>query len=400
MTDAIFVFIIIGFVTFGIINHFASRHTYCNRTHLFFLFIYHYLLWAAYFVYAAFNPSDSHQYYYVAHSGFRGDFWLDYYGTGTQFIEFLTYALVNSLGLSYTACMILFAFLGYMGFVYLYLFLKETIVFKHKILGFDLILILLFLPNAHFWSVSMGKGSVVFLGLGLFFYGLSKFNSRWLAIFLGGLIIYYVRPHVMFIILIAGIIGFVSTSRRVTIGQRLLFISAGLIIFLSIQEDVLKMTGLQENLLEESTLLSHRAEELTKATSGVEIGSYNIPMKLFTFWFRPLFVDAPGLLGLIISIENLVYLILIFKLVRYDFINYLWNTDFLAKTAILTFLGVSFPLAQLSGNLGLALRQKSMVMLLFFFVVLYYVDAKKFQKYKLFLRRKVLSSSVKSNQSA
>jgi len=314
-----------------------------------------------------------------------GDSWLDYYGTSTSFIEFLTFPLIHGLGFSYEATMVFFGFLGFLGFVYLYLFLKENIRFVHKVWGYDLITILLFLPNTHFWSVSLGKGSIAILGLGLLFYGISKMGSRLLAIAIGGLIIYFVRPHVMFIVVIAGIIGFFSSSSRISMAQRVLFIALGLLIFLNIYQDVLEMTGLEENPLEESALLSHRAEELTKATSAVDIMSYNLPMKLFTFWFRPLFFDAPGILGLIVSVENLIYLLLIFTFIRADFIRYLWQSDFLAKVAFLTFLGVSYPLAQLSGNMGLALRQKSMVMLLFFFVLLYYLDAKKWERYKQYV---------------
>ena len=48
------------------------------------------------------------------------------------------------------------------------------------------------------------------------------------------------------------------------------------------------------------------------------------------------------------------------------------------KASVLTFLGVSAALAQIAGNLGIAMRQKSQVMILIMFVILKFMDEQKY----------------------
>jgi len=68
-----------------------------------------------------------------------------------------------------------------------------------------------------------------------------------------------------------------------------------------------------------------QTDRLEKSNSGVDMQSYPLPMKLFTFWFRPLFVDSPSILGLFSSAENLVYLLLFSKYVIKDLLLLLEN---------------------------------------------------------------------------
>jgi len=353
------------------------------------LFYYHYFLWIAYYLYAQFNPSDSIKYFQIVSEGVD-DGWLYFYGTSTIFIRFLAFPLVNFLGFTYEAIMILFAFFGYMGIVYLYIFFKENLIFQHKAYGYDVLLILFFLPNTHFWTVSLGKGSVIMLGIGLFFYAISRAGKRIVPLILGIAIIYHVRSHILLVILIATFVGFVSGSGRFTAFQKFVLTTLAVVVFLNIYKEVLQSTGLDVDILEEGTTLSTRAMELSKATSGIPIQNYSVPMQLFTFWFRPFFFDAPGILGLIVSLENLIALSIAIMLMGWKFPGFLLKSDPLVKTSILTFLLASYPLAQISGNLGIALRQKSMVMLLLYFSLLVYQDKIKWKKYYNEIRTKKL----------
>lgn len=356
------------------------------------LFFYHYLLWFAYYFYTQSSRSDSFRYY--ADTMMSDSGWFDHFGTSTTFVSFIAYPFTQYGNFTYEAQMIWFAFFGYLGFVFFYIFLKEHIKFRHEIWGIPLITLILFLPNNHFWSVSLGKGSTIFFGLGLFFYSLGNLRSRLLPAIVGGVIIYYVRPHIMFVILIGLAVGLFSTSKNLNTGIRVLAIGATGLLLVSLYEEILLFTGLETNFFEESTTLSHRANELSKASSGVDIQSYSVPYQLFTFWFRPLFFDAPGILGLFVSIENLIYLLIILNFVRLDFLSFLWKGDYLVKTTFLTFVLASYPLAQVAGNLGLAIRQKAMVMILLFFLILYYLDHKKMNAYKTYVYQ-IWKSKVK-----
>ncbi len=119
-------------------------------------------------------------------------------------------------------------------------------------------------------------------------------------------------------------------------------------------EDVMKFANLDsENLLESfDQLSSHRSVELAKAGSGIDISGYPLPLKLFTFWFRPLFVDAPGPIGIIVSFENLFYLWLTWQLFDGRFLKFLGRSSALVKTCGVAFLATSVALSGYSFQPG------------------------------------------------
>ncbi|HEY5750358.1 MAG TPA: hypothetical protein VIU12_30040 [Chryseolinea sp.] len=388
MLGGILIVVLTGFLSFGLINALASRYRNIDPDFLKRLFFYHLLMAVVYYMYALFNPSDSWGYFYKVTDNYRGETWMDFYGTSTTFIEFVGYPFIKYLGFSYEACMALFSFFGFVGYMYIYAFFKENIRFRHDLYGIDLITLIFYLPNLHFWSSSFGKGSIIFMAIAFFFFGISKIRSRWIYIAVGGFIIYHVRPHIMLVMLASSVIGFSFSNKGISIPLRLFVLACASVAFFYIYGDVLTLVGVDEQELANQTVdFTHRASDLTKATSGVDITSYSLPMQVFTFLYRPLFIDAPGLLGLIVSFENVFYLLFTLQLLTPSGIKFLIRGNFLVKTAFLSFLTVSFALAQIAGNLGLAIRQKSQVMMLFLFVILMYLDSVKTKAYEYALRQ-------------
>lgn len=375
-----------GFASNLIVDAVKERHPFVDRDFLKRLYYYHVALSLVYYIYVLFSPSDSRGYY---RSAFSTDDWFSLYGTSTTFIKFLNYPFVAYAGFSYEAMMALFSFLGYLGFIFTYVFFKENIRFKHKIYGVDLVMLIFLLPNLHFWSGSLGKGSIIFLGIGLLFFGLSRPSKRVIPLIFGGLIVYHVRPHVMLMVLVSSAAGFLFSSKGISFAARVVFLVGAFAAFFMIYQDVLTLVGIdEEEFLSQGLDLSHRASELSKATSGVDITNYSLPMQVFTFLYRPLFFDAPGMLGIIVSFENVFYILFSFNLVRLAGIKYILRSNFLVKSAILSFITVSIALAQISGNLGLAIRQKSQIMILFLFVILMFLDDQKYQRWKAFNQEK------------
>jgi hypothetical protein len=379
MVSALFVFIFLLAFSIWYAQILSEKHKETELTVFRWLIGYHTFMSLVYYLYALLYRSDSHYYFNVSVTDRRGLSLFDYYGVSTSFVEFLGYPFIKFLGFSYEAMMILFAWFGLMGFFYFYIVLKERLRYEHTFFGYSLLTIVLFLPNLHFWSGSFGKGSIIFLGFGLFFYALNKVNERWIAGFIGALIIYHVRPHILFVVLIASTWGFIFSSKGITVTVRFIVILLSIGAFYYIKEDVLALTGIdEESIFEDTATLDRRATSLKKAGSGVDITQYSFPMKLFTFWFRPLFIDAPGILGIIVSFENLFYLIIFLKTFRWSFVGFFRQSDQIVKASFLTFLGVSAALAQIAGNLGIAMRQKSQVMILMMFVILKFMDEQRF----------------------
>lgn len=398
MLGGLLIILITGILSFVVINNLKGKYPFIDARVLRMLFFYHNVLFFAYYGYTLFNSSDSQFYYQKVLIDYRGDTWGDFYGTSTTFIEFVGYPFIRFLGFSYEAIMALFSWFGFLGFIYFYIFFKENIKFKHTLFGYDMITLFFFLPNLHFWSASFGKGAIIFLGLGLFFFGISNVKTRWLAITIGGIIIYHVRPHIMLVVLLSSAIGFVFSSKGVSLTWRVLFVMFALVAFFYIYRDVLTMVGIDEEaVISEGLDMSHRARELSKAGSGIDITSYSLPLQLFTFLYRPLFFDAPGALGIFVSFENVFYLLITVQLLKsWKGFTYLIRGDFLAKSAFFSFLTVSIALAQVSGNLGIAMRQKSQVMLLLLFVIISFLDEQKMNAWKAKEQRKKRMARLKS----
>ncbi|PRX43490.1 hypothetical protein [Salegentibacter salegens] len=361
------------------------------------LFWYHIVFLGIYYTYTIFNRSDSLAYYDRAEIASRT--WAETFGTSTTFIDFLAYPFVNFFNFNYEMMMALFAWFGYLGFVYAYVFFRENIPIKITVFkNFDLLTLILFFPNMHFWTASLGKGAPIFLGLMLFAYAIKNPKSRLITLILGSLLIYYIRPHVFMFVAVGTVLGYMSGKEKISFGKKLfIYISliGGLVL---VQDTILGMAGLEgsEDFTEDFSQFSEgRSDKLATSGSGVDMSSYPLPIKFFTFWFRPLFFDAPGILGLITSVENLMYLLLFFKVLKKDFIKFIKNSPIAVKMSLVVFLLASFAMTFVMSNLGIIMRQKSMVMYFAFFVIYYYLAQKKYDKIiKLKRRRKNRNSEV------
>ena len=133
----------------------------------------------------------------------------------------------------------------------------------------------------------------------------------------------------------------------------------------------------------ENSAIFVKAQLLSNSSSGYDVSNYNQFMKLFTFLFRPLFFDSPNILGIITSIENLIGIFLFIHLFYLKLNSSTkWNNFILFS--FIFFLVSSFMLAQVSGNLGIAIRQKAQIMPIFFMVyVKTYMDYLNLGKNKI-----------------
>ena len=360
--DIIFVILLILLFNTYIIKALSNRFDIASENYLWLLFAVHYLLSSAYMLYAFYTSSDSVAYYNVT-SG--ADNWLKLLGTGTRFIHFLAWPFVTILGLSYYAVMILFSYFGYLAIVLFYITLKENVKLENVWMNYSPMELVFLLPNLHFWSSSLGKGSPILFGLALFTFGLSRFNRRIFALSIGAALTFFIRPHIFFTLVVATMIGVLITRSGIKPYLRWLIFFLSLFVFFYISDDVLKFANTDSLDITSSSTLSHRASELSKSTSGVNIQEYGIFMKMFTFWFRPLFIDGQGAFGIIVSFENLLTLFMFFILIRNGVPAWrTWNGWF--RICFFIFILGSFILAQVTGNLGIAMRQKAQFMPFFF----------------------------------
>jgi len=389
MLGAIFLIIILFLITQGLLSFLSKKHAFLPKKLMNYIFFYHFFFWGVYYTYTLFNRSDSLRYFYNATNLVES--WSESFGTGTTFIDFLSYPFTHFLGFNYEMMMVLFAWLGYLGFVYAYLFFRENIPVKITVFKrFDLLTLILFFPNMHFWTASLGKGAPIFLGLMLYAYAIKNTKSRLIALIIGSILIYYIRPHVFMFVALGTVLGYMSGKEKISFWKKA-FIYISLIGGLVLAQDaILGVVGLEES--------EDRSAKLGSSGSGVDMANYPLPLKLFTFWFRPLFFDAPGILGLITSVENLLYLLLFFKILKKDFITFIKNSTVVVKMSLVIFFLSSFAMTFVMSNLGIIMRQKSMVMYFAFFVIYYYLAQKKYDKILRFKKiRKLREEDLKQN---
>ena len=363
--DIIITFILILLLNASLIKALVNRFHLPSESYLWGMFIVHVIMTAVYMVYASLTTSDSIAYYQKSAAMAS---WFENVSYGTTFIHFLAWPFSYLLGLSYYATMIVFSFVGFIANMLFYVTARENIESEPVIFNLSPVELVFLLPNIHFWSSSLGKGSVIMFGLALFTFGLSRFNRRFMPLFIGGLITFMVRPHILFTAVLSVMLGVVLTNSGIKPITRWLIFFVAAIVFLYISGDVLKFADTDTIDITSSSTLSHRAQELGKSTTGVNLEDYGLFMRMFTFWFRPLFFDGMGALGVIVSFENLLLLYMFFIVIRQGLINWKsWNGWF--RICLFFFLFASFALAQVTGNLGIAMRQKAQLMP--FFLIVY-----------------------------
>lgn len=398
MIGAIILIIVLFVITLPILNSFKKGKPWFDLNLMKGLFWYHIFFAVVYYVMVMNSRSDSVGYYErPLYYEFN---WLEVYTTGTKFIDFLAYPFIKHLGFSYEMMMVLFTYMGYWGFVYFYIFFKENISYPHRFLpnmslggrknGIDMITLFIFLPNMHYWTSSLGKGSIIFWGLAMTMYGLSKLNKRKFALILGLVIVYHVRPHVFLFMTVGIIVGMFTGRQKIPAYQKAIVFFGVAITLALMYNTIIGFVGLDsENLVESfDKFSSTRSVELAKSNSGVDISNYPLILKLFTFWFRPLFFDAPGIAGIIVSFENVVYILLAANLFQAGFFRYVKQSSALVKTCAVAFLATSFALSATLSNMGIIIRQKSMVMYFFLFIIISFLEYK--QQVKMARRKRYM----------
>jgi hypothetical protein len=241
---------------------------------------------------------------------------------------------------------------------------------KNKIFGLPIFPYLLFLPNLHFWSSGIGKDSLVFFCIALFFYSSLKASKHVFGIIISIGLSFVIRPHVTLFMLMALGLG-IAFDGRLKSYQKIfinLIFSAIFVGAINYVMNFLQLESLDTEAVEEFS--NNRVSNLSndRTSSSIDTSSYPYPLKIFTFLFRPLFFDASGLLGLVASVENLFLLFFFIKILRSRFLKGFKNSSYLIKASGFLFLMGALSFSLILGNLGIMLRQKTpFIMMLIIF---------------------------------
>ena len=350
----------------------AGFNAYDKRI-LGYLFFWHFIIGCAYCYNVSDGTGDAYTYWFAP----QNQGWpvvMSYInrGSASGYVYLLNYYPAHVLNLSFFTGSMLYMVLGYIAFVYMYKVIKENvprfmILRKIKVLWIPVFPYFLFLPNIHYWSSGVGKDTLLFFSIIIFMYALGRIRKRMIFIILAIAISIFIRPHILLYLLMAFGVSTVLEG-RIKIYKKvilcLLFLGGALYLF----PHVAKFARLDDFQSESiSSYSNQHISKLSKArtSSSIDVSSYPYPIKVFTFLFRPLYFDLKGMLAMLASTENLLYLLFFCRVViNKPFKSYRLGSITLKAMVVFFVLGtLTFPL--LLGNLGIILRQKSPFMVMF-----------------------------------
>lgn len=372
-----FVFIpLVIFAGHFIVNSVTSRHKLDreDKSILQKLFYYHLFFALLFGWYVSTFGGDSVGYWRHPGRFWKEEGWLGLHSPGTPYVYFITYPLSQLLGLSFWGGTVLFSLFGFLGVVFLYLLIPKVLPTNPSMFGYKLFPAILFMPNMHFWSGGIGKDSMVFFSICLFIYSIANIrkNIHWLIF--SFYITFFIRPHIALVMLVGLGLALLVSSRGASPFWRFAFLLVSIGVFVVISPTVFDFIGVdQESLDNYESLANVRSKNLSRSSTGsaIAISDYPLPLKLFTFFFRPLFFDAINLFGFIVSFENLFYFILTLSVLRIKSVMLIYRMPVVLKACVVISIATAFFMSSSLGNLGIVIRQKNMVMFMFLLVLLY-----------------------------
>lgn len=362
----------------GIARQFKLPSKY--ELHLHYLLVYH-LAFSLFFTYYILNfGGDSYGYWRLGMEQviIKGpETWMSYFGESTKFILWLCYFPSRILGLSYLTGNILFGFLGFIGIRYIFVMVADLFPANHSVLNIALFPAVFYFPNLHFWSSGVGKDSISFWAIAWFLFALQNYKSRWWQGVIALFFVYMARPHMGQALVMGSGIAILFGSElkmgvKIVLGTLAfsvaVYMTSSTLAFLEIEDLSL------ESLLEKTDVASGNLNS-SYVGSGVDIGSYSWPMKLFTYMFRPLFFDAHNLMSFLSSFENALYFWLSLFIYRNWTPEAIRDMPLFIKAGMITFIPVTLAFMNSLSNLGIVMRMKNMTMIYFllfcFFLIAY-----------------------------
>lgn len=336
--------------------HFTSKK---KKVGLIIILLY---LWHSFFslFYASFSllspvPIDAMQYYTAKDAEI---------GMGTKLIEFLTIGVRDIFHASYFDTFLLYQISGFLG---LCLFLDIAMnLLGTKFTGKTrrIVTTILFLPGINYWTVGIGKDGLIFLGIVGALWSIYFLPEKPLSLLMSLILIFLIRPHIGIIMILSGLITIATTSKN-SLAKRFFLVALILAVLTFTLPTALEFTGLES--VDSKTVDGYIQERQGYNQSGegaVDISQIPFVLQILTYLYRPLFFDVSNFMGVIASVENLWFVLLSRFVLTSQFSAMIFShsNNWFFRFNLIYFLAGTSLLATTTSNLGIALRQKYMVL--------------------------------------
>lgn len=361
----------IVFVCGFLIAQRASNYFGVKQRYSVFLYLWHTVLCLVYLWYVTNNGGDALKYYRIAA---LGEFELK---LGSHSVYMINSVFAYGLSFSLLGVFLvnnIFGFLGLLAFKGALDYATKNNSKRIK----QLVWVILLLPSVSFWSSAIGKDSISFMATGFALWAALKLDKRTVLMAFAIFMMFLVRPHMAGMLVIALALSMVVSAKvnilpRVVIGTAALVIAAVLVPF------ALQYAGVSDPNSAESVMeyMEGRQGANMEGGSSVDIASMSLPMKLFTYVFRPSLIEARNIFTLAAAIDNfiLLYLFIVggYALVKKKAKNFTENRKFMWIYVALAW----FVLAMTTANLGIAMRQKWMFAPMLIFLLISLIGKEK-----------------------
>ena len=322
------------------------------------LFALHIVMAVAYWLYHFEAAMDAFTYYRDPYNYYQKNPLAD----GTYFVVFVVQTIKRTLGGSFLDHFLFFQCFGMIAFALMirsFTEIADSLSMRVPLLLYAI----LFVPGLHFWSVAIGKDGPIFMAVALACWASIRLQKRYVWLGVAMLIMAVIRPHVAAITMLASMVGFVMANDvpRIVRVMMIPMAGVGLIVTLVVSGSQLGLDFSSAGSVSE--FIEYQQGMAEELGSGRDITSLPFPLKVATLLFRPLFFDASGMMGLVASAENVVFLFIFGSLAYY------WRTLLLlVRRVYYIIFCVVFSstlivgLSLINYNLGLGQRQKMMVM--------------------------------------
>ena len=301
--------------------------------------------------------------HYYSESMSITDWGLSYLSNGTSFIIFLNYMLVQWFHLSFLGCFLVFSFISYLGCLKLF-----EVIIDLTDRNYNISYLLLLLIGTHFWTVSLGKDSLMFYSMCCLCYNIyfDKPKSHYI---LPLLLIGLIRLHVLIFVLVGGGVSYVFTNKKIKIQTKFIFVGLVLGALLVLIPFFLKEIAVT-NFSDIEGKLQNSMNANLEGGAGVDMKDSNLIVKWFSYMFRPFIFEARNPMFLVSALENLVWLYIFFIIIKGLFFDKI-KTNYILWSYIGIILACTLPLAYTLANFGISMRQK--IMIFPFFLILFFI---------------------------
>ena len=311
----------------------------------------------------------------------------------TSILASIFYQPVSLFPNSYLMLYIPFSLLGFIGSLLLYRILNSLMVSKPKLNS----LLAFFLPNIIFWTCNIGKDSIIYFAIVSMISVIilnknKKFELRSLLnIVVSGALIYFIRPHILIVLVLGLILGSLFAKNNFSIRNIVIFLTL-FFILISVSGKMLSIINIKVDSEEDiPSYYEESVEQIERRASYYEEREYSmkregplsIPLApiygviwlcIPFFWQAQHFNHIFGVFDGFVYQYFLLYIFIHWRaVIRNKILPYKYG--WVVYVMIISSLFGMFQL-----NFGLAVRQKIMVapvVIILFAIVKYNTSNKK-----------------------